>query len=169
MTANAPRPFWRVKTLEAMNAAEWESLCDGCGRCCTIKLEDEDTGEIEDTHLACRLLDRRAVRCRDYANRSAQVPGCLKLTPALAGSIAWLPETCAYRRVAQGQDLPDWHYLRCGDRDAVHRAGASVRGTLVPETAVPEEDWDLWTTATNTCTGGCRSLNDSKKLAQDAK
>lgn len=125
-----PVPFWRTKTLEAMTKTEWESLCDGCGRCCLVKLEDEDTGAIHLTDVGCMLLDARTCRCRDYRRRQAKVPDCVKLTPEAVRSLSWLPGTCAYRRLAEGRGLPGWHPLVTGDPDSVHRAGISVRGRV---------------------------------------
>ena len=129
-------PFWKRKTLDEMSVEEWESLCDGCGRCCLIKLEDEDTGEIVHTRAACRLLNLRTCRCGDYAGRFAKVPDCVSLTPDGARDLAWLPETCAYRLVARGEDLPWWHPLVSGDAETVHEAGISVRGIAVSEKRV---------------------------------
>ncbi len=138
--------FWELP-LDRLDRAEWEALCDGCGRCCLHKLEDADTGAIEDTNVACRLLDTDTARCRDYKHRKAFVPDCMRLTPDKVADLPWLPKSCAYRRRAEGRSLPDWHYLICGDRDAVHRAGAGVAGRVVSETdAGPLEhhivDWD---------------------------
>lgn len=127
------RPFWREKTLRQMSRAEWESLCDGCGKCCVHKLEDADTGELLPTNVACRLLDRRTGRCKDYRNRRAHVPECVRLTPEKVLDLDWLPGSCAYLRLAQGKDLPDWHPLVTGDPESVHAAGASVRGWTVSE------------------------------------
>src|SRR5690606_1249747 len=124
------RPFWKTKTLEEMSPAEWESLCDGCGKCCLAKLEDEDTGEIHWTSVACRLFDAGTCRCKDYENRLATVSDCVRLTPENVRTITWLPSTCAYRLVANGEDLHDWHPLVSGDRRSVHRAGISVRGKV---------------------------------------
>ncbi len=124
--------FWELP-LEALDRAEWEALCDGCGRCCTHKLEDEDTGAIAHTNVACRLLDTSTAQCRDYRNRKAYVPDCLRLTLKLVGEVAWLPPTCAYRLRADGKPLPDWHYLICGDREAVVAAGVSVAGRVISE------------------------------------
>jgi uncharacterized cysteine cluster protein YcgN (CxxCxxCC family) len=122
-------PFWE-KPLEALTRAEWEQLCDGCGRCCLVKLEDEDTGAIHYTDVACRLFEAGACRCRNYARRRERVPDCVKLTPQNVRSIPWLPPTCAYRLRAQGRDLPAWHPLISGDPETVHRAGVSVRGRI---------------------------------------
>ena len=126
-------PFWETVPLRAMTRAQWESLCDGCGKCCIHKLEDDETGELLPTNVACRLLDRRTGLCSDYRNRRAHVPDCVRLTPQKLETLDWLPSSCAYLRVHRGQGLPDWHHLVSGDRDAVHAAGASVRGWTVSE------------------------------------
>jgi uncharacterized cysteine cluster protein YcgN (CxxCxxCC family) len=128
-------PFWRTKTLAEMNPAEWESLCDGCGKCCLIGLEDEETGEIHLTDVACKLFDGGSCRCADYANRKTKVPDCVKLTPENVPTLYWLPKTCAYRLVARGEDLRAWHPLVSGDPDSVHAAGVSVRGKTRKEKA----------------------------------
>ena len=128
-----PAPFWKTKPLERMTRAEWESLCDGCGRCCLHKLRDEDTNELAFTVVACRLLDIASCRCADYSNRRKWVPDCVKLTPARLRKIDWLPPTCAYRLLAEGKDLMWWHPLVSGDPEAVHRAGVSVRGKAIRE------------------------------------
>ena len=124
--------FWELP-LEQLDRAEWEALCDGCGCCCTHKLEDEDTGAIAHTNVACRLLDTGTAQCCDYRNRKAFVPDCLRLTPKLVAEVAWLPRTCAYKVRARGAALPEWHYLICGDRDAVITAGISVSGRVISE------------------------------------
>ena len=131
--SNADTPFWKRKTLEEMTEAEWESLCDGCGRCCLLKLEDEDTGEVYRTKLACRLLDLGSCRCSDYPNRQTHVHDCVSITPEAARTITWLPDTCAYRLVAHGEDLAWWHPLISGDPDTIHEAGVSVRGWVMSE------------------------------------
>jgi len=121
-------PFWRTKPLAAMTPDEWESLCDGCGRCCLVKIEDEDSGHVHYTDVRCRLLDGTTCRCTDYPNRSEQVPDCVRLTPEAVGALEWLPPTCGYRLVAEGRDLPWWHPLVSGDRRTVVEAGVSVAG-----------------------------------------
>jgi uncharacterized protein len=138
----AELPFWKTKTLAQMNAAEWESLCDGCGKCCLSKIEDEDTGEIFYTSVSCRLFNEAACNCSDYANRSAQVPDCVRLDAENVPEIPWLPQTCAYRLVQEGRDLYPWHHLVCGDREEVHRAGVSIRGRITAcetELAAPDD------------------------------
>ena len=124
--------FWTLP-IEGLTRPEWEALCDGCGQCCLHKAEDEDTGIIYPTNVACRLLDIPSARCSDYKHRKREVPDCLKLNPALAMSLSWLPATCAYVLRAAGEDLPERHYLICGDPEAVHAAGVSVRGKAIPE------------------------------------
>jgi hypothetical protein len=127
-------PFWRKKRLEELDATEWESLCDGCGRCCLLKLEDEDTGECFVTRLSCRLLDLGTCRCADYANRHTLVDDCLRIDPQAVRALTWLPGSCGYRRVAEGRDLAWWHPLVSGDPETVHAAGISVRALAIRET-----------------------------------
>ena len=124
--------FWELP-LEDLDRAEWEALCDGCGKCCLHKLEDEETGELFPTNVACRMLDRRSCRCSDYRNRKAHVPDCVRLTLGNLWGIDWLPSTCAYRLRADDKPLFDWHYLISGDRETIHHAGMSVRGWTVTE------------------------------------
>ena len=135
----SPR-FWETKTLLQMSPDEWEALCDGCGRCCVLKLEDEDTGEVHTTCVGCRLLDPAECRCLDYANRHERVPDCVKLDPHNVASIAWLPASCAYRRIAEGRGLAWWHPLVSGDHATVMQSGASVAGRVISEAEVPEDD-----------------------------
>ncbi|MGY8935237.1 MAG: YcgN family cysteine cluster protein [Alphaproteobacteria bacterium] len=126
-------PFWKTKSLRQMTPDEWESLCDGCGQCCLHKLEDADTGEIALTNVGCRYLDHDTCQCQDYANRQKNVPDCVQLTPGKVAMLRWLPQTCAYRLIAQGDDLYDWHPLVSGDPDSVHEAGVSIRGDVLNE------------------------------------
>ena len=140
MEPELSEPFWKIKPLNRMTRQEWESLCDGCALCCLIKLEDEDSGDIYHTDVVCRLLDQQTCRCENYIERSVLVPGCLKLTPVLARRLSWLPETCAYRLLAEGKPLLEWHYLVSGDPEAVHRAGISVRGKAVSENDIQPDD-----------------------------
>lgn len=135
--------FWETVPLAKMTKPEWEALCDGCGKCCLNKLEDEETGEVALTRIACRLLDGESCRCAQYPIRHQFVPECIVLTPkTIKDNMYWLPQTCAYRRMYQGKPLFDWHPLVSGDPEAVHRAGQSVRGITIPEFGVPEEDWE---------------------------
>lgn len=132
--------FWRQKHLTEMTAAEWESLCDGCARCCMIKLEDEDTGEIHYTSLVCDLLDLNACRCSHYPQRHELVPDCIEFDADLAATLRWLPVSCAYRRLAEGRGLADWHPLVSGRPESVHEAGISVRGKVLHAGRVHEQD-----------------------------
>lgn len=125
--------YWRTKTLEQMNEREWESLCDNCGRCCVISLEDQDTGVLEYTNVSCKLFDTVKCGCGDYANRKATVPDCVKLTPKNVPKLDWLPRTCAYRLVSEGKDLFWWHPLISGDVETVHVAQVSARNKTRPE------------------------------------
>ncbi|RUM96984.1 YcgN family cysteine cluster protein [Pseudaminobacter arsenicus] len=139
------QPFWKTTALEAMSREQWESLCDGCGKCCLSKLEDEDTGDIYWTSVACRLFDAKSCRCSDYANRLARVPDCVGLTPQNVRTITWLPASCAYKLVAEGHDLYWWHPLVSGSPETVHEAGMSVRGRVTAseaDMAEPEDYFD---------------------------
>jgi len=136
-------PFWRRKTLAEMTAKEWESLCDGCGRCCLNKLEEEDSGHVYYTDVACRLLDHATCRCKDYKNRSKKVKDCVRLTPDNVATIKWLPPSCAYRLLAHGRDLYWWHPLVSGDPETVYMAGISVRGRIgISEENLGEESYE---------------------------
>ena len=136
----ATKPFWRTKTLEEMTLAEWESLCDGCGLCCLIRFEDEDSGEITPTWVSCKLFDGGTCRCSNYAQRRRHVPDCIKLTPKNIPSLPWMPLSCAYRRLYEGKDLPSWHPLVTGDPESVHAAGVSVRDRTINENSLDDPD-----------------------------
>ena len=125
--------FWEDTPLHKLDRAQWEALCDGCGKCCVHKLEDEETGELLPTNVSCRLLDRTTAQCSNYKHRHAYVAECVRLTPAKLAEIYWLPSSCAYRLREDGLPLPAWHYLVSGDRDSIHRAGMSVRGRTISE------------------------------------
>lgn len=137
MASDAPDtkalPFWKTKTLAEMTREEWESLCDGCGKCCLLKLEDWDTAEVSYTSIACRGLDTKTCRCKFYPRRKEEVHDCIVLTPDMVEKFTWLPRTCAYRLIYEGKDLFDWHPLVSGDPESVHAAGISVRGRAVSE------------------------------------
>jgi len=145
MTPLRPK-FWETVPLTKMTTPEWEALCDGCGKCCLNKLEYEDTGEVEFTRVACKLLDGETCRCMSYPTRHQFVPGCVRLSPKTLPKVAyWMPQTCAYRLLFQNKPLPDWHPLLTGDPESTHSTGNSVRGWTVSELTVPEEDWDDYT------------------------
>ncbi|MCP4381573.1 MAG: YcgN family cysteine cluster protein [Hyphomicrobiales bacterium] len=133
-------PYWRRLSLAEMSAEQWESLCDGCGRCCLNKLEDWDTGDIFWTDVVCRLFDDETCSCNDYSNRTTRVPDCQPLTPDNVLQLKWLPPTCAYKLIGEGRELYWWHPLVSGDADTVHFAGISVRGRTVSENDVSTED-----------------------------
>ena len=136
--------FWELPLAE-LSAAEWEALCDGCGKCCLNKIEYEDDGSVDYTCIACRLLDGHSCRCSSYADRHRYVPECIVLTPDTLADVSWwLPATCAYRLRAEGKPLHDWHHLISGDRETIHREGHSMRGRTVSEATVAEEDWDRY-------------------------
>jgi len=143
MTGNLRPRFWETIPLDRMTPAEWEALCDGCGKCCLNKIEFEDDGEVAFTRIACRLLDGDTCRCTHYQTRRQFVPECIQISPASLPNIAyWLPRTCAYLLLYQGKPLYCWHPLISGDANSVHDAGVSVQGWTVPETEVEEEDWE---------------------------
>ncbi len=142
MSADKVKPFWERKRLDEMSSEEWESLCDGCARCCLQKLEDEDDGEVYYTDIVCKYLDEGKCQCTVYQERHELVPQCIWLKPSDLEHIEWLPTTCAYRVLYEGRPLPEWHPLITGTRDSVHEAQISVRGKVVFENEVPEEDWE---------------------------
>lgn len=135
--------YWETVPLAKMTPAEWEALCDGCGKCCLNKIEYEDTGEVEYTRVACKLLDGETCRCTQYSIRREFVPDCVQISPKSLPKIAyWMPRTCAYRLLYEGASLPEWHPLLTGDPESTHQAGMSVRGWTVPEFEVDEDDWE---------------------------
>ena len=135
--------FWEKKPMSKLSQKEWEALCDGCGKCCLNKLEDEDTGEVALTRVACRLLDDATCLCSQYEIRHQFVPECIVLRPGnIEQNLYWMPETCAYKRVWNKQSLPDWHPLVTGDPETVHAAGVSMQGRTVSEFDISDEDWE---------------------------
>ncbi|KPJ94732.1 MAG: hypothetical protein AMJ55_05835 [Gammaproteobacteria bacterium SG8_15] len=134
------KPFWEIKSLTEMNQQEWESLCDGCARCCLIKLEDEDSGDIHYTNVVCNLLDLESCRCTQYQSRSQLVPECVVVTPEVLDQLHWMPSTCAYRLLWEDKPLPEWHPLVSGNADSVHLAGISVRGRVYRQAEINDDD-----------------------------
>jgi len=134
-------PFWQTKTLDEMSREEWESLCDGCGRCCLVKLEDCESEDVYLTRLSCRLLDTSSCRCGDYPNRHKEVDDCIAIDPEKLKILSWLPGTCAYRCISEGRELSWWHPLVSGTAETVHQAGISVRGWARSETSVEPDDF----------------------------
>ena len=132
--------FWKTKSLEKLSPEEWEALCDDCGRCCLLKIEDEDSGDLFYTNVVCEFHDSERCRCSAYQQRTQRVTDCIKVTPALARDKKWLPDTCAYRLLAERKDLFDWHPLISGNLDSVHEAGISVRDKVVSEKYVHPQD-----------------------------
>ncbi len=143
MNSTASDAPWWDKPLARLDRGEWEALCDGCGRCCLHKLEDDETGELFPTNVACKLLDRRSGQCGDYRNRARHVADCVQLTPDKLEALEWLPSTCAYRLRAAGEPLPAWHYLVSGSRETVHEAGMSTRGWTVSEVDAGDLEYHL--------------------------
>lgn len=146
----AMKPFWETKRLDQMTDAEWESLCDGCGLCCLVRFEDEETLEVIPTRVHCKLFDPDQCRCSDYENRKQYVPDCIKLTPQNVEALEWMPRSCAYRRIHEGRTLAWWHPLVSGDPETVHTAGVSIRGETINENTLDDPDdaldhaaWDL--------------------------
>lgn len=134
--------FWEEKALKDMTDAEWEKLCDGCGKCCLVLLDETDSGRLYETNVARKLFDVKKRRCSDYANRAKKVKDCVKLTPGNAGALDWMPETCAYRRLSRGEGLPDWHPLLTGTRKSVEDAGVAVMNVVSERDTDPENIWD---------------------------
>ena len=140
MNHGSKKHFWQTKSLSEMSDEEWESLCDGCARCCLNKLEDWNNGEIYWTNVACKLLDHNTCTCSDYQNRQKFMPDCIQLTQEKISQISWLPPTCAYRLISEGKPLYNWHPLISGNRDSVHEAGVSVRGRIIAEGNMDAEE-----------------------------
>ena len=140
MSSKTILPFWKTKNMAEMSRSQWESLCDGCGKCCCIRLEDEDTGAIYITDVACKLFDPATCQCTDYKSRSAKVPDCVTLTPDNVSALKWMPRTCAYRVISEGKDLPDHHHLISGSRQTIHDAGMSVQDAVTSEVLVSVEE-----------------------------
>ena len=132
--------FWKTKTLRQMSPSEWEALCDGCGKCCLVKLIDDLTDDLHYTTVACKLLDCESCRCGDYENRKTLVEDCVILSPRLIEELNWMPSTCAYRLIHEGKDLYWWHPLMSGSPDTVHEAGISVRGRAISEREVKDSE-----------------------------
>ena len=141
---DSEEPFWRRKPLEEMTDEEWESLCDGCGRCCLLKTEDQDTGEVQTAAIACRLLDLQSCRCTQYPKRHDYVPDCIELDVEGIRTLSWLPKSCAYRRLDEGRELAWWHPLVSGNPNTVHEAGISVAGNVVSESSVHPQELAAW-------------------------
>ena len=148
-SSSAPKPdsppFWQTTPLSAMSREQWESLCDGCGRCCLHKVEDADTGQVHYTEVACRLLNIGTAKCKNYKARWDDVPDCVELSPVVMAQIGWLPSTCAYRLISEQKPLAWWHPLVSGDPDSVHRAGISVRGRVITESKADLLDYHIVT------------------------
>ncbi|NRB40697.1 MAG: YcgN family cysteine cluster protein [Pseudomonadales bacterium] len=134
------KAFWKTMALTDMNKQEWESLCDGCAKCCLVKLQDEDTDEVAYTNVACRYMDYGTCQCTEYIKRNELVPACVWLKPEMVDEFFWLPTSCAYRLVSEGRDLPSWHPLISGDKDSVHEAGMSIRNKVINESEIDEDD-----------------------------
>lgn len=142
MTEQLRPEFWKNYALDALNQAEWEALCDGCGLCCLVKLEDNETWEVSYTKVSCKLLDCKTAQCSDYPNRMQHVPDCIQLNYDLLQKIQWLPSSCAYRRLNEGKKLPTWHYLNTGTRDSILAARKSAAGRCISELEVDEDEID---------------------------
>ncbi|CAA0121904.1 Uncharacterised protein [BD1-7 clade bacterium] len=134
------QPFWKTVALDAMSKSQWESLCDGCAKCCLVKLQDEESDEVAYTNVVCRYMDEQNCQCTEYQRRNELVPHCVWLKPEMVADFFWLPSTCAYRLVAEGKDLPDWHHLVSGSRESVHESGESVKDKVYNEAFIHEDD-----------------------------
>ena len=132
--------FWKTIALDQLDKDQWESICDGCGKCCVLKLEDVDTGDVHYTDVACKLLDCENARCTNYVARKTHVPDCVLLTPDNLGILSWMPQSCAYRLIYEKKDLPDWHPLITNDANSTMLTGHSVANRVVPEGIVDEDD-----------------------------
>lgn len=141
MQQSSSEPFWKRKKFSQMTPEEWESLCDGCGKCCCIRLEDVDSGHIYRTDISCQLFDTQTCQCRDYANRQKKVTDCVRLTPENVRTLTWLPRSCAYRRLDEGKGLPACHHLVSGSCETIHMQGHSVRGTTINERKIKIRDY----------------------------
>ncbi len=138
-----PHQFWKHKSLTELSPAEWEALCDGCAKCCLHRFEDQETREIQFTNVCCRYLDQATCRCTDYPNRSVNVPDCVSVTPEILKDPYWLPETCSYRLLAEGRDLPEWHPLVSGDPQTVILSGNSVGGRVISELEADDLEYHM--------------------------
>lgn len=142
--ADKVRPYWERLSLNDMSHSQWEALCDGCGKCCLHKLEDEDTAELVFTSIACTLLDSHSCRCSDYSKRLQRVPDCVDIRKHDLDELRYMPSSCAYRLIHEGKPLAPWHPLVSGDADSVHAAQMSVRDRVVSEDDIDEDEWDLY-------------------------
>ncbi len=140
MAKTTKNRFWETKKLSEMSQSEWESICDGCGKCCLIRMEDEDSKAVYVTNIRCKLMDARSCSCKYYNDRKQYVPDCVQLTPKNVKTLKWIPKTCSYRLLAEGKPLPDYHHLITGSRQSIHNAGMSVSGATICETSVKEKD-----------------------------
>ncbi len=141
MSKNIAKDFWKSKTLNEMNTEEWEALCDGCGKCCLIRLEDPDTLEVATTKVSCKLFDPKTCQCTNYSERQNIVPTCVQLTPSNIKELKWLPKSCSYRLVSENKELPSWHHLVSGNKNSIHEIKASMKNKTISEQDVNDEDW----------------------------
>jgi uncharacterized cysteine cluster protein YcgN (CxxCxxCC family) len=141
--SNLSPKFWKKRSLNRLTKNEWEALCDGCAKCCLHRLEDEESGEVYISNIVCRYLNEEECRCSDYENRSVNVPDCVSVTPELLQDPYWLPSTCAYRLLAEGKELPDWHPLVSGTQESVETSGNSIKGRVICETEADDPEFHL--------------------------